>query len=302
MNSLPPLPCLRRRLSEIQACGPGILSHVLVKVVSLQPQSTTHFTRKKNRKNHKHTTTWMATLSDATPLSNTDDNLSLVMPLIECGRFQRDLTSALQHQTPLLLTHVQSLRHPEEEEGFVLTLTTSSTLVANTIRLPSSSSPTRSCPTQQSLVLDNNHHFTLFSPLCHVYWPNVNISLEPPHFVSPQAFQHLIMLEEEDSTVTYRPAILTIQRDGQSIPVEANVKVMQQLCADMDATTLWRDARLLRTVMELWKGLLGCGAAPHSPAVNLVWTLEGVHHHGVDPMEPPSTTTHRVIQVSLLHL
>ena len=264
-NSIPSLPCRRRRLSELHAVG--VTSHVVVQVASIDtaaaaPTDCMSASRKKRKR-------WLPLKKRQTTIAVLSDGDEVMPFLLDCANHEAALAlkEAIQSGTKILLTHVVTGIANDDmlDDNIVLRPTESTTVIPMLNDGTSSSKRPNSDSTQPCISLTQDMPGattqTLSSPLRDVYIDELGISLgDGKRFVSPNGFVSTLI---DSASGNYRAATLTL--DG--VVVKANAKVIQTLCGSIDAATLLNHSRLKTHVTDLMRGLL-------EEQVDLTWTIE----------------------------
>lgn len=257
-ESIPSLPCRRRRLSELQAVG--MTSHVVARVVSVDTAAAASTSASRNKRKRwlplKKRRTTIAVLSDG------DE----IMPLLGCAAHEEALKEAIGNE--VLLTHVVTcVAEEKSDENIVLRPTESTTVIP---RLDNAMSTGKRVNQQETQCISMTQEMpgaaTLARPLTDVYIDELGISLgDGKRFVSPNGFVSTLV-DTSGSHPCYRAATLTL--DG--IVVKADAELMQTLCGSIDPVTLLNHSRLKTHVTDLMRGLL-------DEQVDLTWAIEQVN-------------------------
>lgn len=260
-DSIPALPCRRRRLNELHT--PGITSHAVARVVSIDTAATTPpgSRRRKRWLPLKKQQTMIAVLSDG----------SEVIPFVDCAAHEAALRGAIQSGKQVLVTNVVTCAAEERSNRDAVLRPTDTTSVTPMLDSRSGSKQQAASNTRETQCLSLTQEVpgpaariqTLSSPLRDVYIDELGISLgDGKHFVSPNGFVSTI-IDTSGRSPQYREATLTL--DG--MVVKADASMMQTLCGSIDPETLLNHTRLRTHVTDLMRGLL-------DEKLTLTWTLE----------------------------
>ena len=259
-DSIPALPCRRRRLSELHTAG--ITCHVVARVVSVDTAAAS--TPAGSSRKRKRWLPLKRRRSTFAVLSNGNE----VMSFLDCAAHEATLEAAIQSGTKVLLTNVATCAADEKSSREIVLRPTDSTSIIpmlNTETETQASYRETQCLslTQEVPGITTSTTQTLSSPLRDVFIDELNISLgDGKFFVSPNGFVSAI-IDQTGSTACYRQATLTL--DG--MVVKADADMMQILCGSMDPESILDHARLRTHVTDLFRGLL-------EEEAMLTWTLE----------------------------
>lgn len=265
-NSIPSLPCRRRRLNELHTAG--ITTHVVARVASVDTAASAPPSGSRKQKR------WLPLKKRRTTIAVLLDGND-VMPLLDCSTHEATLKQAIQSEKEVLLTNVVTCGSEEKSSRDVIVLRpTDSTSIIPMIddstgtSQRQSASHSNTCRETQCLSLTQDmpgasKTETLASPLRDVYIDELNVSLgDGNRFVSPNGFVNTI-IDNSGGSPRYREATLTL--DGAV--VKADSAMMQTLCGSIDPESLLQNGRLRTHVTDLMHGLL-------EEPVSLTWTLE----------------------------